>query len=161
MTSLQPDADGWYQIQIHGDPVPKGRARFRIIQPKGDGPACPSCGKPKNPKPPFMSAYTPKETADHEELIAASWKAAGGPLLDGRLQAELFFVQVPQKNGEPRHEDWDNLGKLVCDALNKVAYADDRYFSRVLVEKLEDRRQPLTVIRIRRAPPVADFQNRP
>lgn len=125
----------WYELTIPGDPVAKGRARFRVVAVKG--------------KAPFVQPYTPKETQEAEARIKAAWEAAGGPYLGGRLELEILFFQIPQKNRAPRHEDWDNLAKLVCDALNKVAFGDDRQITRAVVEKLEDALNPRTVIRLR------------
>ncbi len=137
-TRLRPDPAGWYSLTIPGEPVAKGRVRARMVTPKG--------------KAPFVTLYTPKETEDAELRIKAAWQAAGGPFLGGRLELELRFFQTPQKNRAPRHEDADNLGKLVMDALNTVAYPDDRNITHADLWKLEDEHNPRTVIRIRVMP---------
>lgn len=135
---LTPDAEGWVELTIPGEPVAKGRVRARMATPKG--------------KAPFVTLYTPKETEDAEKAIAAAWRAAGGPLLGGRLELVIRFFQTPQKNRAPRHEDVDNLGKLVMDALNNLAWPDDRNVSHADLWKLEDEHNPRTVIRLRVAP---------
>lgn len=140
MHRLQPDAEGWVELVIVGDPLPKGRVRARLVKPKG--------------KDPFIVMYTPKETEDYEKMVGALWTAAGGPYLGGRLELHCLFFQTPQKNGAPRHEDASNMGKSVEDGLNKIAYPDDRYIIRATFEKLEDKHNPRTVIRLRVAPDV-------
>lgn len=81
--------------------------------------------------------YTPKETEDAEKLIRGEWlkqhgtKYAGheGPIyLDVTTRRELVKSN-PKRNagrsdtGKP---DFDNVLKLVCDALNGIAYQDDK-----------------------------------
>lgn len=78
--------------------------------------------------------YTPTKTKEAEAAVAAAWGAryrepwpAGVPLKlwvegvfarpAGVAPDAVFVVTVP---------DWDNLGKIVSDGLNGVAYVDDR-----------------------------------
>ena len=64
--------------------------------------------------------YTPAETRQAEQLIALAFR---------QTQCEPFqlqvLVQVDFYNGNKRRRDLDNMAKLVLDALNTVAYADD------------------------------------
>ena len=81
--------------------------------------------------------YTPKETEDAEKLIRGEWlKQHGtkhashdGPVyLDVTTRRELAKSN-PKRNagksdtGKP---DFDNVLKLVCDALNGITYQDDK-----------------------------------
>ena len=64
--------------------------------------------------------YTPTETREAEQRVREAW---------AETQAEPFAYQVVLTidfyNGNKRRRDLDNMAKLVLDALNKVAYADD------------------------------------
>ena len=40
------------------------------------------------------------------------------------IAANLMFDAAHPDLGKP---DWDNIGKLICDALNGVAYTDDAH----------------------------------
>lgn len=71
-----------------------------------------------------------------------------GPPLAEPLRMRIVFV-MPRPEGKfwkskpmPRYpyavkgrHDWDNLGKGVCDALNKKLFADDGLIAYVIVEK--------------------------
>ena len=80
-------------------------------------------GEPKSKQRPRVTArgtYTPAETREAEQRIRTAW---------AETQAEPFTYQVVVTidfyNGNKRRRDLDNMAKLVLDALNKVAYADD------------------------------------
>lgn len=104
-------------------------------------------GKPKGKERPRYSRksgrmYTPSTTLQYEALIKVLYRKKYGPQmfpkgvpLDIRIKS---FIQVPESDslstrakklsGEIRptiKPDWDNIGKVVADALNKVAYHDD------------------------------------
>lgn len=148
VTKIQPDADGWYELVIPGEPQVWERAGVKVITPRGN--MCPKCGK--SDRKPIAMHYTPEETRKQEAFIAASWKAAGGPYLTGRLQAEILVFQTTFKNGNLRNGDWDNFGKLVSDALNTEAYKDDVLLRDVRVIKEVDNHNPRMVIRLRKLP---------
>lgn len=83
---------------IPGEPVSKARPRF------GKG-----------------SAYTPKKTVDAEKVIQQAFRDSGAVKLEGNIVAILTFYV-----GGSMLKDLDNMEKLVFDALNKLAYDDDR-----------------------------------
>lgn len=64
--------------------------------------------------------YTPKVTKEAEGVIALAYRALGVELFSGRVGVDVKFYQ----QGE-RAKDVDNMVKLVLDALNGVAWADD------------------------------------
>lgn len=77
----------------------------------------------------------------------AAQAAYSGPPLDVPLVLNLVFV-LPRpaclrfkKRPMPRvpyagpRNDWDNLGKSVCDALNKILWTDDGRLAQVHVER--------------------------
>lgn len=87
-------------------------------------------------------AYTDTPTLRAEQRIADEWRAAGGPRLpDAPLTLHVtLYLDRPashhladgtlsaqgRRNGLPvRKPDVDNALKLVCDALNGLAYRDD------------------------------------
>lgn len=106
-----------------------------------------------NHKTSRMQSITPEQTKSYEELIRWSYKASGGKYL-GEKPLEISikaFYQVPQAfskakikqalQGEIRpttKPDTDNIIKVVLDALNGVAYYDDKYVVCVGCEKWYD-----------------------
>ncbi len=96
--------------------------------------------------------YTPKETTNHETIIALSYKkrygrarfAPGTPL----CLAVKAYMPIPKGATKAKRKlmqegairpitkpDWDNIGKLVADALNGIAYDDDKCICTAVVEK--------------------------
>ncbi len=75
-------------------------------------------------------AYTPAETRSWEELLA--WRFIerhGRPQLTGPVRIELHFA------GVQANQDIDNLAKSCLDALNGVAFKDDRQVVELIVRK--------------------------
>lgn len=113
------------QFVVEGEPVPKSRPRF-------------ANGR----------AYTPKRTKDYEQKVREAYTGdmypAGIPLKmlitaylaipksatvkvsDGMRKGHLRPVKRP---------DADNIAKSITDALNGVAYADDKQIVRLTVAK--------------------------
>lgn len=80
-------------------------------------------GEPKSKQRPRVTsrgAYTPKETVEAERAIRDLWRDQGQEPFQYQLLVDLTFY-----NGNRRRRDLDNMAKLVLDALNKEAYADD------------------------------------
>lgn len=115
----------------------------------------------------FSKAYTPKETVSYENLIKVMYQQATkgkmfpeGAELDVRI---IAYYGVPKSTSKKRtrlmleHKirpakkpDWDNIGKIVCDSLNKVAYPDDSAVVDAQVRKFysEKPRVDVTIRRI-------------
>lgn len=108
---------------VLGEPVGKGRLRFR------------RAGE-------YMQRYSPARTVNYETLIKLEYhtqcedymfdaNAALGmrimaykPIPKGTSKRKR--VQMLDNHIRPtKKPDWDNIGKIVCDALNKVAFHDD------------------------------------
>ena len=75
--------------------------------------------------------YTPRDTLEREKAVAAVYM---GPRFEGPIQVWLSFGQdhteviIDELDQEPTklRGDIDNYAKLVLDALNGVAWIDDR-----------------------------------
>lgn len=94
----------------------------------------------------YGRAYTPKLTLAHEAEIAALYK---GPCFEGDLAMKIRFLYdsieiliepvIPNPEVEqPKKRlrgDIDNYAKSVLDALNGVAYKDDKQIVRLDLEK--------------------------
>jgi Holliday junction resolvase RusA-like endonuclease len=113
------------KLTIPGQPCAKGRPRL---------------GK--------FGTYTPEKTVNYETLVKELYIIGNyGKQLEGALQITVSaFFKIPKskenafKNscGEIRpttRPDWDNIGKIISDALNGLAYCDDSQIVRAIVNK--------------------------
>ena len=87
--------------------------------------------------------WTPKKFKDYEKKIAEAYQKAGGAVSIGEI---CMTVSICRKmpNSRPKRltnepdtykPDVDNIAKIVLDALNGVAFADDRYITSLNVKK--------------------------
>lgn len=110
-------------FSILGEPYGKGRPRFRKV---GN----------------FQQPYTPEATASYENLVKLEyrrqcndWNFGKDVPLDVRITA---YFQIPESTSKKKKAlmlerkirpmkkpDFDNIGKIVCDSLNNIAYKDD------------------------------------
>jgi Holliday junction resolvase RusA-like endonuclease len=149
-----------FEIELPDDPQPKERprtvvnisaliaafieargsvAKFKELiarRSSGDGD---SSGKKRIP---ISHTYTPKNTADYEDLIFkhATFAMATAKMLPFecpvKTHVHLVFKGDPETwPTSPGDGDADNLEKAVLDALNKVVYADDRLVVRSIRTK--------------------------
>jgi Holliday junction resolvase RusA-like endonuclease len=118
-------------FSIPGDPV--GKARARVFRNKHTG---------------RVHAVTPEKTMTYESRVrsAAIEAMRGSPPLDGPVSLQVFAswtlprskwkkkspVGPSLRTGKP---DWDNVGKIVSDALNGIAYLDDSQVVTATVSK--------------------------
>ncbi len=113
-------------IQFEVPGIPQGKQRVRVTQRGG-----------------YSVAYTPKNTVNYENLIEVCYKTqckdkffAEEPL----VMTITAIYPIPKSMSKKRKEmalkcvlrpttkpDIDNVIKVVCDALNKVAYSDDSH----------------------------------
>jgi Holliday junction resolvase RusA-like endonuclease len=92
-------------------------------------------------------AFTPKETVEYEKKIAEAYK---GPLFEeGMLSMKLRFtvegteMMIERVEPDPNFPlpkgkltgDIDNYAKSILDALNGVAYTDDKQIVCLYLEK--------------------------
>jgi len=79
-------------------------------------------------------AYTPQKTREYESLIGRLYK--GNTFVDCPIEVELVFFNDrtemtiteldPEQEQSKLRGDIDNYAKAILDALNTVAYADDK-----------------------------------
>lgn len=113
-------------------------------------------GRPQGKKRPRFSrishtVYTPRETISYENQIAMAFKAGGGRCIpEGQCVAVSVtaFFPVPKSYSKGRRKacidgairpdkkpDIDNVLKVVLDALNGLAYDDDKQVIEAICRK--------------------------
>lgn len=128
---------------IFVEPVAKGRARVAVVNGHAHG-------------------YTPKKTANAESLIIASIRqqlGQDGVVFDDgvplRLEATFYRLRpkhLPKRVTMPvSRPDCDNYGKLLLDALNHFAFADDSQVVSLVLHKryVQLGQQPRIELKIR------------
>ena len=147
---MQAEDDVMKQIKFSIPGSPFGKQRPRVV----------NRGK-------FSKAYTPKETVSYENLVKLCYQeAAEGKkfkdedMLDVRI---IAYYPVPKSVSKKQRKlmlehkirpkkkpDWDNIGKIVCDSLNLIAYHDDSSIVDSQVRKFfsENPRVDVTIRRI-------------
>lgn len=99
-----------FDLTIPGDPVPK--ARPRVLNGHG---------------------VTPVQTRSREDYIRNLFtqEYPGVKPLECPVEITMRFYMP-----DHRTRDFDNLAKLVTDALNGLAYKDDRYITTAIIYKI-------------------------
>jgi len=109
------------------------------------------------PKFAYGHTYNPKKTSDAEKTIRSHWiNEYGKNPTDKPVNLRVMtFRPIPKSRpkritSEPDTytPDADNILKLVADALNKVAYLDDRQIVYASVHKCDRRRSDHEIISI-------------
>lgn len=98
---------------------PRGKARARVTR---------------------WGTFTPEKTVNYEALIKQIYEyEAKGPMYEGPLKMSVIaYFEIPKSYSNKKRQaaigriirptkkpDADNIIKIVCDALNKIAYKDD------------------------------------
>lgn len=135
---------------IHGDPQGKGRPRFSIV-----------CG--------HVHTRTPDETVLYENLVKTEYRQQVGVKFpdDAMLDVRIFaYYPIPKSASKRKRQamlekkirptkkpDWDNVGKVICDSLNGIAYRDDAQVVDSMVRKFysEDPKVVVTIEEIKTA----------
>lgn len=110
------------QVCIYGEPQGKGRPRFSTV-----------CG--------HVKTRTPDQTIIYENLVKTEYRNQSGvrfpddAMLDVRVMA---YYTIPKSISKKKRQamldhkvrptkkpDFDNIGKVICDSLNGIAYRDD------------------------------------
>lgn len=127
---------------------PQGKARPRVVRAKSG----------------ISLTYTPDKTVAYEELVRIRYKAAArgfrfaddsqvGIQITARYpvpKSKSKRVKAAMRSGEikpAKKPDCDNIVKIVCDALNGIAYKDDAQIVLAQVAKEYDD-EPRTFIRL-------------
>lgn len=123
------------KIVIPGEPVAQGRPRF---------------AKRGN----FVQTYDPAKSKDYKayvRLLATNARLDGTlPPLECALEVEIkAFVAIPKSFSKKKREDiaagiltptkkpdCDNIAKIILDAMNGIIYEDDKYITKLYVEKI-------------------------
>lgn len=112
------------KFSVLGEPQGKGRPRFNRL-PNG-----------------FVSTNTPEQTVLYENLIVTEYRRQCGKARFGDKDCIymriIAYYAIPASTSQKKRRemesglirptkkpDVDNLTKVVCDALNKIAYRDD------------------------------------
>lgn len=118
-------------ITIFGEPVGKGRPRFA-----------------RNGA--YVRAYTPDKTRQYEENVAMIYRLRKGENFGAepvKLKVDAYFAVPKSASKKAREEllsgdafcmkkpDGDNIIKCIADALNGVAYDDDKQIVRCYCSK--------------------------
>ena len=94
-------------------------------------------------------SYTPKQTVDYQNYIKEMYIYNGGKMLEGAIGLYInAFLSIPKSiskvkrvkmlAGEikaTKNPDVDNIAKIYGDALNTIAFSDDRQIIRLIVNK--------------------------
>lgn len=90
----------------------------------------------------YVKTYTPRETVSYENLVKIMYQQeAKGKMFsdDAMLDIRIIaYYGIPKSISKKKRKamlehrirptkkpDWDNIGKVICDSLNTVAYHDD------------------------------------
>lgn len=133
------------EFVIYGEPQGKGRPRFSSYGGK-------------------IRTHTPEKTAMYENLVQMEYRSQSGvrfsdnAMLDVRI---IAFYGIPKSISKKKRQamldkkirptkkpDFDNIGKVICDSLNDVAYRDDAQIVDSQVRKFYSDR-PRVVVSIR------------
>lgn len=108
-----------------------------------------------------MRSVTPQQTKSYEDLIRWSYKAAGGQFYGNKYidVSIIAFYPIPQSWSKKKKQDarghiirpttkpdCDNIIKVVLDALNGVAYYDDKQVVSVSCKKFYAEQEGLRVL---------------
>lgn len=133
---------------VHGEPQGKGRPRFSTVAG-------------------HVKARTPDQTVVYENLIKTEFLSQCGRIKfpdDAMLDVRVFaYYTIPSSISKKKraamlaHEirptkkpDFDNIGKVVCDSLNGIAYRDDAQIVDAQVRKFYSD-SPRVVVTIQKA----------
>lgn len=95
--------------------------------------------------------YSPRKTREYEKAIQQAYRGMnpGAPPLTGpvklTISARVTRPNRPRHNYPPR-PDLDNIVKVVCDALNGLAWKDDSQIVVIAAEKQHARDDGLLVV---------------
>lgn len=118
------------KFTIPGEPKGKGRPKFSKV---GN----------------FVKVYTPDTTVNYENWVKICFQGEQQKMIDGQLRAEIkCYFAIPKSYSKKKRQsalkgdlrptkkpDCDNIAKIILDALNGLAYKDDKDVVSCLIEK--------------------------
>jgi Holliday junction resolvase RusA-like endonuclease len=127
------------KFTIAGEPFGKERPRATIVR-----------GKTRQDD--WVNEYTPKDTTAYEKRVKSEYQSQVGSFSFPRGQAldmrVIAYYQIPASETKKikqymldgvirptKRPDFDNIGKIVADSLNKIAYYDYAQIADALVRK--------------------------
>ncbi len=116
------------KLEIPGEPMGKQRPKFNRWT---------------------KSAHTQEKTVNYETYVKELYVSSRFPMLQGYIKMNITaFYTIPGSISNKKREqmlnkqilpdkkpDLDNIAKIICDALNKIAYADDKQIVVLHLEK--------------------------
>lgn len=137
------------KFTIPGQPIGKGRPKTSTV-----------CG--------HVSIYTPAKTVNYESLVKYGYQSqCRGVRFEKKVPLDvrvIAYFRIPSSVSKKKAEmmrkhlirpvvkpDFDNIGKIVCDALNGIAYYDDAQVVDAQVRKFYDD-DPRVVVTISEVP---------
>lgn len=126
---------------ILGEPVPKGRARTRVVKAEART---------------FAQQYTPKATRAYEEKVALLARNAAAAVAWRFGEKDRFGICVNVfRTHEGAGGDADNYFKAIADAVNRAGnvWPDDRRVRDARVTLDRDATTPRVVVRVWRLGP--------
>lgn len=115
---------------------PQGKARARTVRNQHTGKSM---------------SYTPAKTTSYEALVQHYYTAAGGQYVEDGTYSVDITAGYGMAKSMPKYKraqalegtllptkkpDLDNIAKLICDALNGVAWRDDSQIVELTVRKV-------------------------
>ena len=108
----------------------------------------------------FVRTYSPSKTVNYETLVKEMFAINNCPMLQGEIEVEVTaYLTIPQSKSKKIQEqmrsgnilptkkpDCDNILKIVCDALNGLAYHDDSQIVTAKVRKVYAESSPRTEV---------------
>ena len=96
-----------------------------------------------------FGAYTTTDTVNYENWVKLCYQNQEGKYLEGQIKAKITaYYKIPKSYSKKRIEairkgneypqkkpDADNIGKIILDALNNIAYKDDSQVVELTVYK--------------------------
>jgi len=117
---------------IYGEPQGKGRPKFSTVNG-------------------HARAMTPDKTVLYENLVKTEYRNQSGKRFpdDAMLDVRIFaYYSMPKSVSKKKRQamldkklrptktpDFDNIGKVICDSLNGIAYRDDAQIVDAMVRK--------------------------
>lgn len=132
------------RFTVPGPPVAKGRPKFSRV---GN----------------YVKTYTPEKTVNYENLVGWYYQQAAQGFMfpdDAMLDMRIIaYFEIPKSVSKKKRQamkdreirptkkpDTDNVGKIICDSINKIAYHDDASIVDLQVRKFYSEQPRVEVI---------------